>query len=509
MIVDDDIVMTTFLETCVDWKSEGFILVPSASNGKVAYSQFLNMEIDVILTDIKMPHMDGLEFIKKIKDLPNSNPLIYVLSAYEDFPLVRKAFTFGAIDYVPKAELTSEKALQLAKSIRNELKTKKVLPSSQDNILDINQNKILEVIEGRGNDTSFIKGPYCMALFTVDCFYQIRKNYDKDLDSELCQPILSFTSNIQRLRNKGTFIKVDYDKYLLIYQNGSATKDKGMEEICKKLQNIWKTFMNITLSAAISPIYNFNDDFLLNYKDLDGRLNLTYLFGFCSIIPPSIKYPKGIPSTFPSASSIFINMRKGELISYEEERTLIISEINNLSLEEAKEIAISYLYSLAMHFHAVHIDFRRTVDSRIVNYNGYDDVMKLDSSYSISLWLSSLFNACNIFSIELDKNKISPIEKASRYIRLNYGDPNISLGMVAEQVGLNDRYFAYLFKNEVGKTFVHYLTEIRMNAANKLLEQTNMKVYEISSSIGYSNVEHFSRVYKKYTGISPKRARKV
>ena len=100
------------------------------------------------------------------------------------------------------------------------------------------------------------------------------------------------------------------------------------------------------------------------------------------------------------------------------------------------------------------------------------------------------------------------MSKAKRFILDNYANPELTLGSVASYVGFNEKYFSTRFTKEEGMTFINYLTEVRIRRARELMETTDLKIYEISRRVGYNSVEHFTRVFKKYWGVSPGSFRK-
>jgi len=110
---------------------------------------------------------------------------------------------------------------------------------------------------------------------------------------------------------------------------------------------------------------------------------------------------------------------------------------------------------------------------------------------------------------KLNIAKTDMIVKAKRFISDNYEDADLSLKKVAEHVGVNEKYFTNRFTKDTGETFTSYLTELRIQKARELLKTTNFKVYEIAEMVGYYNVEHFNRMFKKLNGISPAQYRKT
>lgn len=128
----------------------------------------------------------------------------------------------------------------------------------------------------------------------------------------------------------------------------------------------------------------------------------------------------------------------------------------------------------------------------------------------MKLWLTNYFAWIMDYSAsKLNVSETDVIIKAKRYISDHYEDPELSLLKVAEYVGLNEKYFTNRFTKEAGETFSSYLTALRMQKAKELLKTTIFKVYEISEMVGYHNVEHFNRMFKKLNKVTPAMYRKT
>lgn len=143
-------------------------------------------------------------------------------------------------------------------------------------------------------------------------------------------------------------------------------------------------------------------------------------------------------------------------------------------------------------------------------YNYIEKIERLEDLRSLRLWLTNYFG----WIMEYSATKLNIVEtdaiiKAKRYMADNYEDAELSLAKVADYVGLNEKYFTNRFSKETGETFSSYLTGLRIQKAKELLKTTTFKVYEISEMVGYHNVEHFNRMFKKLNGISPAQYRKT
>lgn len=142
-------------------------------------------------------------------------------------------------------------------------------------------------------------------------------------------------------------------------------------------------------------------------------------------------------------------------------------------------------------------------------YNYIDKMMQMEEERSIRMWIMNFLNWILDYSAsKLDVKENDMIVLAKRYMQDNYDNPELTLNEVAAHVGLNEKYFSNRFTREAGETVSAYLTGIRMQKAKELLKTTNFKVYEIAEMVGYHNVEHFNRVFKKIFEISPTKYRK-
>ena len=141
--------------------------------------------------------------------------------------------------------------------------------------------------------------------------------------------------------------------------------------------------------------------------------------------------------------------------------------------------------------------------------NYYEKIGRLEEMGSLELWLNNYFRwVMDYAAHQNDRRQADMMSRAKRFIMDNYSNPELTLGSVAGYVGLNEKYFSSRFTKEEGMTFSNYLTEVRIRKARELMEQTDLKIYEISQSVGYNSVEHFTRVFKKTCQVSPGAYRK-
>lgn len=190
-----------------------------------------------------------------------------------------------------------------------------------------------------------------------------------------------------------------------------------------------------------------------------------------------------------------------------EEKEKLFAEMSEKGIEEARGYALAAILAIGLRLSEDHLELEDLFGQR---YRYQEKVERNEDIRSLKLWLTNFFawimdyTASRLYVSETDV-----IIKAKRYMADHYEDADLSLSQVAEYVELNEKYFTNRFTKETGETFSSYLTALRMQKAKELLRTTSFKVYEISEMVGYHNVEHFNRVFKKMNKVTPASYRKT
>ncbi len=190
-----------------------------------------------------------------------------------------------------------------------------------------------------------------------------------------------------------------------------------------------------------------------------------------------------------------------------EEKDKLFAAFTDRPMEEVRRRAYAVILAIGKRFD---MDNSRFSDAFGQQYNYLDKIGRIEDGRSLKLWLTNYFAWLMDYSASrLNVSETDVVVRAKRYMADHYEDCELSLSEVAEYVGLNEKYFTNRFTKETGENFSSYLTALRMQKAKELLKTTTFKVYEISEMVGYHNVEHFNRMFKKLNGITPARYRKT
>ena len=509
VLADDEAIIRTSIAGLISWEEIGFELIGDAANGKGVLSIMEDYHVDVVLTDVKMPIMDGIGLIKELQKKTNP-PTTIVFSAYNDFPIVRKAFKLGAVDYILKSdinkEMLTEVMLQIKKeldkklNITNKIKKNPITTGSKD----INSNLRNMALGKQQVSEEYLYDRYYIACFEVEDFTQHTSRFGDNMQENFINPIINFANQIPRVASKCTFTNISASRYILSYHSEKNEDSSQIKSIAEQIVSVWKNYMNITVSAGISQMGEGSEVFLDCLQESYDCLSMKFIFGKEQIFTRD-RYKKFNVQEAISKANIYkdlinsIKLADNEVILEEQRKIFIGLEL--IPLEEAKKECLNIIYHISIMF----VEIKDVIWNCFnQNINFYEKIARLNDIREIEMWFVNFIRwIVDYIETKYDQRPVDVIDEAKRFISDYYFDPSISLGAVAEFVGLNEKYFSTRFSNETGTTFTAYLTDLRIKKAKEMLERTNMKVYEISEAVGYSSVEHFTRVFKRLTGKTP------
>lgn len=506
LIVDDDALIRATLHTIVDWNELGYEIAGDAQNGEQALQILKREQIELVFTDMKMPVMDGISLMEHINQM-DKKPQMVALSGYDDFSLVRSAFKLGAFDYVLKEDISAKGITELIKKINPVIK-------EDDEPLCSGKKEeealLKEMILGRAVPSKkggFFQGNYALAAFEIDEFKENTVRFQSSFEEYLVRPMINIAQQIPRIANKCTFISLSpglYFLYIPMAEGDSQIVSETMVSLCKQLKSVWNNYMNLPVSVGISRVGKSPEDFAECLLDTENQLKLRYLVGKGSIhfygqkgrILPEKAYEKQ-----KFYAGMIQALQEGDLVKLEEQKRILLRKLTDMEEEDARKECLYLVWFIALMM-------RENEDSIwslfLGEMNYYEKIGRISDGGSLAIWTNNYISYVADYIVNTyDRNQMDLFQKARRFIMDNYANPELTLGSTAAYVGLNEKYFSSCFTKESGNTFSNFLTEIRMENARELLRTTDMKMYEISESVGYNSVEHFNRMFKKVCGVSP------
>lgn len=531
MIVDDEEEIRLGIIKKINWEANGFIVVADAENGQEALEKAEKYQPDVIMTDIKMPFMDGLELGKKLVELMPSTKII-VFSGCDDFEYAHRAIKINVVEYVLKPinsieliEVLKRLKLQLDKEYEDKRNLETLYKHYVESLPVIREQFLVGVLEGRISDSQWneqaenlgidFKYDYLsVALLRADGILALENEIDNQaIQKEPTLVPISIKKIVDENMDKySKFISLIYSDMVVIIGNFSNKEDilsfiKGINEICK----IYERIMNLTISAGIGYTYTNPSNIRFSYRSAQSALDYRFILGTGKAIY--------IDDVEPDNS---IQLQLDEL----EERSML--NAIKISSEEEITIAIENLFKkfkdLLLPFNQYRIYLMEIMTSilKLVqtynldveeifgeNFNCYGYLEAFDSINEVQKWIT-----CKAIKINdyIKKERINSsmllVEKAKQYIKENYMNYDVSVEILCSKLHVSPTYFSTIFKKETGESFVNYLTTIRLEEAVKLLNTTDDKTYIIAEKVGYPEANYFSYVFKKKFGVSPSKYRK-
>lgn len=477
LIVEDDKFFRFAVKKCILWEKYGFELIGEAVHGAAALEFLKNQRVEVVITDMSMPVMNGIELTAAIKE-KYPEIMIIALSAYDDFSFVKESLKLGASDYILKQDIEKE---DVAKIIEDNWKTH-LMEQAKD-------SQLKERVFGYLNRSTEKLGQREMdylRLCVGDC-----------KEWHLCM--------VENRNNN--------------WKSRACSSEKWLEESLLEFHDRkWHLFF---LASAQSPSTS------VQREALRQQLNLIktcleeekYRAGCSNRIGDLLRIQKGFAEAKQALQEGRF-ARKPEIGIYEEcnrkkaeafqSEAADYSDILSLPQAEAQlQQLTEEIYRLRPDEEGIIKSYLRLVSSVAANIRY--DMNKLEFSelreQLCAAWLLEEMNKVvgnyikNMFEVSSAGKWHVGITKSIQFMKQHYAQ-NITLGEIAECVAMNESYFSNLFKKGTGQSVVEYLNQIRIDRAKELLMETNMKNYEVGEAVGIPNASYFSTLFKKETGMT-------
>ncbi|ADZ82243.1 response regulator [Cellulosilyticum lentocellum] len=532
-LVEDEFAVRERMKKNIDWEDHGFLLVGEAGDGEMAYPMIQETQPDIIITDIKMPFMDGLELSKLIiETMPQVK--IIILSGYDEFEYAKEAISIGVIDYLLKP-ISGKKLLESLKHVATIIDKQREQQKFYDKYkLDTYENEkqqkklflndlinlklpVSELIK-KGKEFSIeLNAPQYNILLiktfikdkALNNYWESNLDISRTLENKLqgLQEYILFDREeegwVILIKGGSSGLKLLEKKCITILE-GILSKEKslsyciGIGEEVNRLSELTRSFE--TASKAVACSYIMPNKKVIYYGDLD-------LYG--AMREDETISIKNIDITKFDKKPIESFLRNGlrSEVSYFSENYLKDMGLGTDSFMFRQYIMMSIYFSV--------ITFIKQLgysEEYIVEVCGdfKEITMAIQTKEGTRKTLENILNQSLQFRDRVSTKKYNLLlDEAKEYIRENYNRETISLNSVAEYVNVSPSHFSTIFSQETGQTFISYLTEIRMEKAKELLRCSNMRTLEIGYAIGYKDPHYFSYLFKKTQQCTPKEYRKA
>lgn len=529
ILVDDEEEVRKGIIRKIQWEALGFTIVGDAENGEEALEKIEQLEPNVVMTDIRMPYMDGLTLAERIRQkYPSIKILIF--SGFDDFEYAQQAIKLNVTEYILKP-VNMEELTEILTRVHHNLD---------------------EEIEQRRN-VDLLRESYRASLPLLREMFLNEMVRNPIPEATIQKKLGEYQVDILGARKWLTaIIHVDTEE---MGQSGPLRLHEERELIPISVKNlvedhlrdyyrfaIFNTSLGITVIAAIDA-RNTQTDFISLLDDicketkriLEVAVTIGIGHGTQQLETVGVSYQSaadalGYKAIVGSGKTIYINdmepVNRGKLEfdSRDEANLASVIKFGNPGsisqvvreivgkMEDAKVHARQYQAYLLSVMNSI-TRLMQQYDLNLVEMFGSQEeylemLTGVQKSEEFITWLTSV--ACRMneaLSQERDKTKKRVIVDAKQYIQDHYQDPDLSVEMICRELHMSPAYFSTMFRKETGQTYVNYLTEIRLNQAVELLKTTEDKTYVIAQKVGYQEQNYFSYVFKKKFGVSPSKYR--
>lgn len=530
LIVDDEIKVCQLIHHLVKWDEFGMKVIGLVNDGGEAYDVICSQRPDIVITDIRMPGLDGIDLVEKVQQKMNDIYFV-IISGYSQFEYARQAVKLGVEDYLLKPIRKKELEAVLKKisskhTKSNEDKTEKEILKTelQQTREQIKNNLLMAMVMDSFGESSVsgkeeIQRKYGCALKGRYNYLIVAHFFENTMESSSDEYGFVLEKIQKSLRDKLEkcsleVLSVIHDKEAVCLVNTDQSSEEELNQLLKKVSIEISSVREIYPEARVAYGVGALREDLKDYRDTLEKIHIAllerfengdkYLFwkekqrtgksGVSDILSPDIRKQllgkielldgDAVAQTVRSAG---IKMKKllpnGKTVydCYLELVNLFLLGIGNYVKLESKP---SFDYFL----------------KGIYTFYELDDVVG---------WLENEFRVfINKYEQDQKDAEAKPIRLAKEYVREHYGE-TISLEIISRYIGLNPAYFSSVFKKTTGQNFMDYVTEVRVENAKSLLIRTDKDVADIAECAGYSDVKYFSKIFKKNAGLSPSEFRKL
>ncbi len=521
VVADDEKELRTALIRNVNWAEIGFQLVGEAENGAEALELVEKLEPDLLLTDIKMPFVSGIELARQVREVKPATQIAF-LSGYDDFSYAQQAIQYNIISYILKPVSAAEINEELI-NIKNKIDEKYreftthnqtqeqlkaaefLLPLMLDgfrgSLSEKQQEGILEnavrfgILNAKNSELRY-------AVTVVEIFDESGENITEPANVNAVDTILKKYVKHMSFYIEGKVVSLlvatgaGFDKYLHILT----------EEIAQSVHRIMKKVCVIGISRAVEKLENVHESYIeavnaVGYSKRNGNG-----IQFISDIERADEYDVEGMKSFSNDVEVLI--RGGTCLELENylnntfdkmvEAHVSITTMNFVMVQMILAV-FQIVYAVADHDMLQELQKQNPLSSRIA----YEDFSKLKKKY-----IDFCLTAQKIIAEQRKKSSALICDKALKLIETRYMDPDISLVSISTEIAVSPNYLSALIKKSTGNTFTDILTQKRITIAKEMILCTSMKVREISEKCGYNDQHYFSYCFKRVVGISPNACRR-
>lgn len=532
-LVEDEVIIRQSIKNNVEWEKHGYEFVGEAADGEMALPLIKELKPDILITDIKMPFMDGVELGKILKtEMPEIS--IIFLTGYDDFSYAKEAISIGVAEYLMKP-VTGKQLIAALDKVKDQIVQKKIMTENMSRLEKESEKNIQikryrffgELVRSKipvsklitmGNELGISIMASAYAVILIKFYFNHPDDGERKRQAEDADMLLTQADSEQ---NAVMFQRATEGYIFLLKVQSDEDIDQVRERFLDNVKKIASGFEDLgyfigvgetvhrvheisrshdTASVAFAKQYEMEKNRVIYYSQLDKKEemeNISVDIDFREINME--KTDKSVLVKFLKSGA------KEEVDGFVEDYFKAFGEKNMESFLFRQYIILDICVIINEFLEQIQGAKKKVADKMFGENYKFTDV---DTLVKTKAYVKRLINKVLELRSESVIKKYQPmIEEATEYIKEHFNDDDMSLNVVASIVGLSPSHFSTVFRQEVGSTFVEYLTMVRMEEAKTLLKCTSLKSSEIGYRIGYKDPHYFSFLFKKTQRCTPKEYR--
>ena len=534
ILVDDEEEVRQSIIKKIDWEDAGFSVVGDAENGQEALEKVEALEPDVILTDIRMPYMDGLSLAERVRQRYPSIKIV-IFSGYDEFEYAKQAIKLNVTEYILKP-VNVEELTAILKRIKSnldeEIEQKRNVSLLRENYrrnLPILREQFLnELVGGTASSQNMEERmmeyhiPLAGAKKWVAAAIDIGKealgagrelplHRERDLIPISVKQL--FGEKLEQYCRCAVFTssRASGSELALIAAIDGENSQTGLidvlGDICKEIRKILEVPVTVGIGHSCQDLKDIGGSYksamdALGYKAIVGAGGTIYINDVEPVSSGLLRFDSRAEAALMAA------VKFGPREQIEEAVRAVVDKMIDAKVHfsQCQAYMLSISSSMIQMIQQYELDITQLSEGDAADT--FAIIPKMVKVEDFSRWLLSMALHINqAMNQERDNTMKQVIQKAKEYIMENYQDPDLSVEKICRQLHLSPAYFSTMFKKETGQAYIAYLTQVRLDKAVELLNKTDDKTYVIAAKVGYQEQNYFSYVFKKRFGISPTKFR--
>lgn len=526
-LVEDEYIVREGIKNNIDWEKNGYDFCGEASDGELAFPMISEKRPDIVITDIRMPFMDGIELSRMIKEEYPEIKII-ILSGHEEFEYAKAAIQIGVEEYLLKP-INGDELLQVvnrvAQKIKEENESRETLQEGEgdENFEYAKRQLLSSLIDDNASLSDAMEQGKKIHLNLMAQCYNImmlklqRKNKEQGFSQRILELYKTMEDTLKEQDGQSImFDRAPEGKVILFMGSGEEEIRRNMDVFAGQFREILPEYEDVTYFGSVGvPVMRLRE-LGESYEAASHGFSYRFLTEPNQIVDNHTVFDQTRNEKKFSCSigSVDIqNLDKQKIESFlkggeMDEIHFFVEEYMKNTGDAGKNSMIFRQYIVMDMFFAASHFLTQITDGREQlgePFESPEQMQKIVSDLEATVvYIKELFTkVMQVRDAQTTEHNSNVVENAKKYISENYHDEELTLNTVAHEVNVSPNHLSAMFSQKTGQTFVKYLTDVRMHRAKELLKCTSKRSNEICEEVGYRDPHYFSHLFKKNVGCSP------